>query len=290
MSDVVVAGCGYTGEAIALRWIAEGRRAWGTTRSVDRAVALEERGIHAVVVDVSADDAAGVRVLGVTGALGVVSVPPSSGDVASQTHATVRWLVAQGCDRIVYLSSTGVYGPSETPVSGATPPAPNTTRGAVRRSAEQACEAACAALGVPCALLRLPGIYGPGRTLRDRLGADSTVPEEPVLTNRIFVDDIASAVLALDAAPAWDAPAYLATDGVHLTYQHVADAICDELGLPRPRRVPLDDIPASRRTFLVGSKPCIAPELHALGWQPRYTDVVEAHREAWRREALDEGG
>lgn len=290
MSDVVVAGCGYTGEAIALRWIAEGRRAWGTTRSVDRAVALEGRGVHAVVVDASAPSAGDVRILGASSALGVISVPPAAHDTERQTRAIVEWLVAQGCARVVYLSSTGVYGPSETPVSGATPPAPNTTRGVLRRIAEEACEAACDELDVPCALLRLPGIYGPGRTLRDRLDRDSTVPEEPVLTNRIFVDDIASAVLALDAAPVWDAPAYLATDGVHLTYQHVADAICDELGLPRPRRVPLDDIPASRRTFLVGSKPCIAPELHALGWQPRFTDVIEAHREAWRREALDDHG
>jgi hypothetical protein len=79
-----------------------------------------------------------------------------------------------------------------------TPPAPTTPRGARRLAAEHAVRAWCEARGAPWVILRVPGIYGPGRLPLERLrrGDPSIAESEAGPGNRIHVDDLVTVLRA----------------------------------------------------------------------------------------------
>jgi nucleoside-diphosphate-sugar epimerase len=175
---LVVFGPGYTGQAI-LRAAAQGRVA---------AVGIGRRSGFGTK---AADEA-------VARATGVVStVPPDdSGDPVLRAHgaairaAALRW--------VGYCSTTGVYGDRAGGwVDEATEPAPGQPRSIRRLQAEQAWrDAVPASAGLD--LLRIAGIYGPGRSAIDDLRAGSArrVDKPGHAFGRIHVDDIAGSVLA----------------------------------------------------------------------------------------------
>ena len=119
-------------------------------------------------------------------------------------------------ERIVYMSTTGVYGDRHGEwVSENTPPAPATERAIRRLAAETALRASAGARRISWCILRVPGIYGPGRLPLERLRrAEPAIrPEEATPTNRIHVDDLASVCLAAGRCAAADGRIYNVTDG-----------------------------------------------------------------------------
>jgi nucleoside-diphosphate-sugar epimerase len=125
----------------------------------------------------------------------LVSIPP--GSVGDPAIAAFSGLLAAGGDRkIVYLSTIGVYGGHAGGwVDESTPPKADLDRTRMRVAAEQAWTDTT---GGDAAILRLAGIYGPGRnalvTLRARTARRIIKPGQ--VFNRIHVDDIASAIMA----------------------------------------------------------------------------------------------
>ena len=124
----------------------------------------------------------------------LVSIPPSgAGDAAL---AALGDVLAAGRRKVVYLSTIGVYGDHAGGwVDESTPPQSSLDRARMRVAAEQAwTETAHGNV----AILRLAGIYGPGRnalvTLRS--GNARRIIKPGQVFNRIHVDDIASAIMA----------------------------------------------------------------------------------------------
>ncbi len=124
------------------------------------------------------------------------AAPGDSGDPVLARHAAsiaaapaLRW--------IGYMSTTGVYGDRRGGwVDETTPPRPSSERGRRRVGAEQAWSAARPRAAVD--LLRLAGIYGPGRSVFDdlRAGRARRVDKPGHEFGRIHRDDIAGALLA----------------------------------------------------------------------------------------------
>ena len=124
------------------------------------------------------------------------AAPSEAGDpvLARHAEAIVR---APGLAWIGYMSTTGVYGDRAGGwVDEATPPAPANARGGRRVAAEQAW--ATVRPDIPVDLLRLAGIYGPGRSVFDdlRAGRARRVDKPGHRFGRIHRDDIAGALLA----------------------------------------------------------------------------------------------
>ena len=97
----------------------------------------------------------------------------------------------------VYLSTVGVYGDHAGAwVDEQTPPRPEMTRSRERLAAEQAWQNFGARTGVPVAILRLAGIYGPGRNAFVQIarGDARRIVKPGQVFNRIHVDDIAQAI------------------------------------------------------------------------------------------------
>jgi nucleoside-diphosphate-sugar epimerase len=98
---------------------------------------------------------------------------------------------------VVYLSTVGVYGDHAGAwVDEATPPQPDMTRSRERLGAEQAWQDFGAHSGIPVAILRLAGIYGPGRNALVQVarGDARRIVKPGQVFNRIHVDDIAQAI------------------------------------------------------------------------------------------------
>lgn len=284
-APLLIIGCGYSGEAIARAALQQGRQVWATTRDAEKAVRLAEAGLEPVLVDFERDHSLPMLPLLQDWDL-VVSLPP---DPTRAPHAALEralaWLAPMSIRKAVYLSATSVFGGGDGAwVDDATAPAPSTQRGQVRLEAEARFAAWAASLGIAAASLRLPGIYGPERTALPRLRDGSYRIFDPALwSNRIFVDDIASATLfALGSAGV--AGPVIACDEEPAPIVEVSAFICAAHGLPLPPDAPLDDCPPFVRDFWQGSKRCRASTLAALGWRPQFPNFREGLAEAWRRE------
>lgn len=126
----------------------------------------------------------------------LVSVPAQGGDPVIR-----RWraeIAASPVSRIVYLSTLGVYGDSGGDwVDESTPPDPAAARGDARLAAEDEW-LALANASRKVFVLRLAGIYGPGRNAIANLGAGTArrIVKPGQVFNRIHVDDIARAIAA----------------------------------------------------------------------------------------------
>ncbi|AHJ67746.1 Nucleoside-diphosphate-sugar epimerase [Granulibacter bethesdensis] len=185
---LLIFGLGYTGTATARLALSDGWSVSGTKRQADSS-ALP--GGEVLAFD---DPAIAERLFSATHLL-VTAAPDEAGD-----PVLVRWGEAiRGAPRlrwIGYYSSTGVYGDWDGAwVDEATPPRPAHARSQRRLEAEQAWEALADHHAVD--IIRLAGIYGPGRSALDdvRAGRARRVIKPGHAFGRIHRDDIARATL-----------------------------------------------------------------------------------------------
>lgn len=143
--------------------------------------------------------------------------------------------------RIVYVSTTGVYGDQRgAEVTEDTPARPQTDRARRRMDAENQLRAFMAAHGTPVVILRVPGIYGPGRLPLERIRNRTPVicPEEAPPGNRIHAEDLASlCIAALERGEPGDV--FNVGDGQHASMTDFIYTVADLAGLERPLRAAL---------------------------------------------------
>ncbi len=140
-------------------------------------------------------------------------------------------------ERIVYLSTTGVYGDRQgARVNEETAPAPQTARAVRRLAAENAVRRWAEVRRVSWCVLRVAGIYGPGRLPLERLrrGEPAISLEEATPTNRIHVEDLTTACLAAGFAGAADGRIYNVTDGSDDSLTSYLQRVARIGGLPQP--------------------------------------------------------
>lgn len=143
--------------------------------------------------------------------------------------------------KIVYLSTTGVYGDcGGALIDEAAPLRPATDRARRRQAAEETLRSCCAAAGVALVILRAAGIYGPGRLPLAALSAGQPVVrrEEAPCSNRIHVDDLAAICLAaVERGP--DGAIYNACDSDSSSLTDYFLAVAAAFGLPSPPQISL---------------------------------------------------
>jgi nucleoside-diphosphate-sugar epimerase len=190
-------GLGYSARAAIAR--GRGVEASGTVRSAEAAATLRRGGIEAYVFDGARFNPDLLEALARADILLISAAPGPSGDpVLAQFGAEIS--AALGLKRILYLSTLGVYGDwggawiDETSETRSTAP-----RGLWRLAAEAAWRDLGAARGVPVDILRLAGIYGPGRNALAKLreGDARRIVKAGQVFNRIHVQDIARVIWRL---------------------------------------------------------------------------------------------
>jgi nucleoside-diphosphate-sugar epimerase len=270
MPRVVIAGCGYVGSAAARLLAAKGWEVVGWTRTGQSAERGEENAISFCAVDIT--DLEAVRRNSFAG--DVVVHCASSGD-DSYLHV-YRDGVANlaACfpnARIIFTSSTSVYpqrdGSSVTEESAAEPDSENAQ---ILRQAEKI------VLANDGIVLRVAGIYGPGRSFLLHSVMNGTAVIGDRFVNQVHRDDVASAISFLAQSRAVDPPrVFNVVDDTPAPRAEILHWLSARLGLP------LSSPPAKPKRGRSNKRVSNA-KLRALGWVPAYP----SYREAFDRSVL----
>lgn len=193
------------------------------------------------------------------------SIPPSEGEAD-------RFRALEGCaGRVVYLSSTGVYGETFE-VDEKTAPAPGTERARARMAAEER------ALNGPWSamVLRPAAIYGPGRGVHESLlrGEFQLLGDGSNFVSRIHVDDLAAiceAALLADIGGAWPV-----ADEHPCTSLEICEFCCALLGLPMPAAASREQLTETRRANRKVDGRAVCRALHTVLQYPSYRAGIPA--------------
>lgn len=266
--SILLIGFGYVANHTARRLAAKGWRVLATTRSAETADQIKAQGYAPVIADPANEAGAAVLDTAASGVDAIISsVPPGpDGDPVLA--------VLDGADlagkRLIYLSTTGVYGDRS---GGWSFEADSLNPGQARSIRRAEAEAAWLALGAIS--LRLGGIYGPGRSAFDRLADGKTVFHKPgQVFSRIHVDDIAAAIEAALARPQVQGPVNLVDDAPS-SQAEVMTGAAALAGLPAPRVEPFDPAAASamQASFFAENRRVSNARAKAmLGWRPAFPD------------------
>ena len=176
--------------------------------------------------------------------------------------------------RVFFASSTAVYGDAGGGiVDESTPEAPGHFSGEILLEAEALLFRRFAGTATSATVLRLGGIYGPGRTrLIDQVRSGrAVVPDRPRHTNRIHRDDAAAAIAHLATMAAEPGAVYLGVDNEPAELGEVLRFLANELGLPEPATGPI--APARG-----GDKRCSSAALQATGFRFTFPSYREGYR------------
>jgi nucleoside-diphosphate-sugar epimerase len=186
-------GLGYTSTHAARYMRNDGQALSGTVRSREKAEMLVGQGIDAHVFDGTEPGATLGPALRRASHV-ILSIAPSSAGDPALLHHRADLDAAENLQWLCYYSTVGVYGDFGGDwIDESAPLVPRNERSDRRVLAEQAWRDYAAERGVNLAILRLAGIYGPGRSTFDKL-ADGTarrVIKPGQVFNRIHVEDIA---------------------------------------------------------------------------------------------------
>ena len=242
MKNVLIVGSGDVAER-ALPWLMKRFRLIALVRNPERAQALRALGVRVIRGDL--DDRRSLRRLaGIADMVFHFAPPPTYGATDSRTAALAAIFATRRSlpQRIVYISTTGVYGDcagawvDETRACQA-----GTARARRRLDAERRLRRLNRAGGPSVSILRAPGIYADDRlpVARLRRGDPVLCAEEDVFTNHIHADDLARlACLALFRGR--PCRVYNAVDATDMKMGDYFDLAADRFGLQRPPRLTRD--------------------------------------------------
>ena len=239
---MLILGCGQIGRRVARHYLNRGECVLGVVHSAESAASLERDGIPAIMLDLASASAADLSAAGKR--VFHFAPPPSRGIQDLHTRRFVSG-IAQGRNpkRLVYISTTGVYGNCDGAwVDETRPPRPAADRARRRWDAEQTLRGWSITSGGELLILRVAGIYGPGRLPLERIrrGLPLVREEEAPYSNRIHAEDLVRVcIAAMDSGP--DDAVYNVCDGEPSTMTDYFFRIADRAGLPRPPVVSLDE-------------------------------------------------
>jgi nucleoside-diphosphate-sugar epimerase len=242
-AEVLIVGCGDIGRRVGRLLLAEGRKVAGVVAGEESAAKLKEAGIRPLVANLNDPDE--LLDLPTAKALVFYFAPPPGGGI---TDPKVRNFCAAASGeraprRLVYISTSGVYGDcGGATVTEETPANPQTARARRRYDAEQTLLRWGAEQGVAVIILRVTGIYGPGRIPISRLldGHPLLRLEESAPTNRIHADDLAQVCVAA-AGKGEAGEIFNVSDGHPSTMTEYFLAVAELAGLPRPPLVSMEE-------------------------------------------------
>ena len=279
---LVIFGCGYVGSALARAAVAAGASVEALTRNPEKAAVLRAAGLARVVV---ADLAADVWHGQIAGAADFVVNCVSSGgpDAYRQSYvggmqSVLAWAAkgAAPVGTLVYTSSTSVYPQGGGMVVDETAPAEGATpNGSIIRESEMLLQHAPESAVRRHFILRLAGIYGPGRHhLLDQLraGAGPLGGGGAHRLNLAHRDDIVTAILACLGAPAGlKNDIFNVADSAPALRAEVVGWLAGRLGRPAPG---FDGSATTRRGGAPMPDRIIsnARIQKVLGWRPQYPD------------------
>ncbi|QLG29392.1 SDR family oxidoreductase [Halorarum halophilum] len=289
---VVIVGCGYVGLELGRRLTEAGHAVTGVRRSDEGLDAIRSAGFDAVRGDAtdtaslgSLPDADAVVFAASTGGRGADAAREVYVDGLSNVLAEYGSR-EESPERLIYTSSTGVYGDHDGDwVDEETPLEPTTGKTAVLVEAERLAIESAAERGIDGTVARFAGLYGPERYRLDRY------LEGPVTAgylNMVHRTDAAGAVAHLLETDSARGEVVLVVDDEPVDKWTFADWLADECDVPRPEkrtteeRIATGDLTPAAERRIRTSKRCCNAKLLDLGYGLAYPTYREGYRAAIR--------
>ncbi|OYX58243.1 MAG: NAD(P)-dependent oxidoreductase [Brevundimonas subvibrioides] len=270
--SLLIFGAGYLGRAVLAEAAKRGLSTAATSRNPERRDALKAEGVTAV----DPADPSSLTDAVAKAAVILVTAPPDGGGCPGSRALLPALTEAQAYpDWIGYVSSTAVYGDrdggwvfEDDALNAAS------LEGARRVRAEADWLDAGRGMGLTVQVFRLPAIYGPGRSVVDRLrdGSARIVRKPGQVFNRIYVDDAVAGLFASMDRPRPGGIYNLTDDAPSPVDVVMADA-ARRMGLPQPPEVDWTDPSVSdamRRFYLDSKRISNARAKAELGWRPAH--------------------
>ncbi|MER9233787.1 SDR family NAD(P)-dependent oxidoreductase [Mesorhizobium sp. M0622] len=282
IKKVLIFGAGYSGMAFARANKDPGTTIVGTTRSQEKFEALREAGITPILFENTVgilDEISAVTHL-------IISVPPDeAGDpiLGTFSEPIEQWMPA--LEWVGYLSTVGVYGDHGGDwVDETSHCRPVSKRSIMRVKAErQWLKFGSKTIFVPVAILRLSGIYGPGRNALVNLenGTARRLVKPGQVFNRIHCDDIAGALWHL--AEGNRGGIFNVTDDLPAPPQNVVAYAASLMGIEPPPEIPFETAQLSpmARSFYGENKRVANAAIKAAGYRFRFPDYRSALDAMW---------
>jgi nucleoside-diphosphate-sugar epimerase len=272
---MMIFGAGFSGLAIARSLAGDCDFAGGTTRGPERFAALQGAGLTPFIYAGGAPSDDLAASLSEITHLVMSIAPDSGGDPLLDAFAGGLRPSMPKLEWIGYLSTVGVYGDHDGEwVDEQTPCKPVSRRSVARLAAEDGWTRLADEAGVPLAIIRLSGIYGPGRNALKTLseGKARRLIKPGQVFNRIHVADIggATALLARQRLGG----IYNVTDDMPAPPQDVVSEAARMMGVEPPAEMDFEtaELSPMARSFYGENKRVSNARIKASGYSFMYPD------------------
>ncbi|OHV73124.1 SDR family oxidoreductase [Ensifer sp. LCM 4579] len=281
---VLILGAGYSGTAIAKAFAPEAQSVTGTTRSPDKLQPLQAAGIDPLLFDGNEISAALAQAMKRATHLVQSIAPGQEGDPMFRARTPPLAGLLPNLCWAGYLSTVGVYGDHGGAwVAEDTVIRPVSQRSMERVEAENAWLDFGARQEIPVAVLRLAGIYGPGRNAFRNLAAGTAhrIIKPNQVFNRIRVEDIGAAAVFL--ATRGLGGIYNITDDEPAPPQDVVSEAARLMGVDPPPEVPFEtaDLSQMARSFYGENKRVSNAKLREAGFEPAFPNYRVSLVQLW---------
>lgn len=280
---ILIFGAGYSGKAYGKLAVKSGAQVYGTTRSADSAANLTALGITPLIFNGETIKEELRAIIGQATELVISIAPDEDGDPvlrAAKEHLSS----ADNLNWIAYLSTVGVYGNHDGAwVDEKTICKPVSNRSVQRAAAENEWLEFAKAKSLPLSILRLSGIYGPGRNALKNMveGKARRLVKPGQVFNRIHVSDIARSLSFLSDKKADGI--FNITDNLPSPPQDVVEYAASVTKIDAPEPIDFDTATLSpmARSFYGENKRVSNAKIKSIGYQFSYPDYRYALTKMW---------
>jgi nucleoside-diphosphate-sugar epimerase len=289
---VLIFGCGYVGSSLGKELISRGYEVWGVRRS-EGLRPVEPCGIRNITADITVPETftniPGQFDLVINCIAARTSTPEAYRSVYLEgTRNLVQWLTPNPPQLYLYTSSTGVFGQNDgSLVTEDSPMHPDSEAGQILVQTEATLQTAWSVARFPVVILRLAGIYGPGRGywLRQFLEGEARIEGDGSrILNMIHLEDVVGSALAAIQSPR-PGETYNVVDDYPSTQLEVMRWLSQRLLKPLPPSTPVAGDSARRRA--TNKRVSNRKLREAMGYRLKYPSFREGYERELRR--LSEG-
>ena len=278
---LLIVGCGDIGLRV-VKQLSTFYRIFALTSQRERFQELRSLGVMPIFGDLDMPDSLS-RLKGLAGTVIHLAPPQNISTYDYRTRNLVRILSqgSPGIRRLVYVSTTGVYGDCQgARVCETTPINPQNDRAHRRADAERVLRSWAIKTGATLSILRVPGIYSADRLPIERLKSKTPalLSDEDAYSNHIHSDDLARLICAaiFHGRPQ---RTINACDGDEMKMGDYFDQVADAFSLVRPQRLPAVALQKIVNpmlwSFMRESRRVQNPRLSELRIKLRYPSVTE---------------
>jgi nucleoside-diphosphate-sugar epimerase len=239
-NNISITGCGHIGKLLAQQLLKKKIPVTGYVSSESSMAECKKRNIACKIIDLDKPlpdiDLTGHRLI-------YLAPPPRSGKTDTRIRNYLRAIEKHQPEKFVLISTTGVYGDCKGAwIDETTPLNPTADRAFRRADAERQVQQFCQRLDIPLVILRVPGIYGPGKIPLARIRSSLPIvnKQDSPFTNRIHADDLVEVCEKALLNPRITG-IYNVTDGHPGTMYDYFVGVAAAMNLPAPPAIALED-------------------------------------------------